>query len=57
MAVSVLEMSKWHLKGCGYRYFIKMIFMNEFELFTMIYFALDAFYGTKIEDVFIMHSY
>lgn len=27
--------------------------MNEFELFTMIYFALDAFYGTKIEDVFI----
>ena len=27
--------------------------MNEYELFTMIYFALDAFYGTKIEDVFI----
>ena len=27
--------------------------MNEFELFTMIYYALDAYYGTKIEDVFI----
>lgn len=27
--------------------------MNEFELFTLIYFALDAFYGTEIDDIFI----
>ena len=31
--------------------------MNEFELFTMIYFALDAFYGTKIEVAFEMLQY
>ena len=27
--------------------------MNEFELFTMIYFVLDAYYENDIEDPFI----
>lgn len=27
--------------------------MNEFELFTMIYFALDAYYEKDIDDPFI----
>ncbi len=27
--------------------------MNDFELFTLIYYSLDAYYGREIEDTYI----
>ena len=36
----VFEMSKWHLKGCGYRYFITdLLSQDATEILKFIYFG------------------